>query len=373
MRWPRSSSSTGTAHTCCPPASTGLRRSRPRQFETWVVDNASTDGSADLLRTQYPDVRVIAAPRNLGFAGGNNLALHQVTTPYAVLLNNDAVPEPDWLEHLLARVRRATEPDASARSPARSSSCPLPAPAAVDRGLRAGPARQPRAGRSHRQPAGRRAGDAGDGAVGTAHLRRARARPTGASSGPARPASCWSRCPRPAPKARSSWRSPGRPSAPRPSGSAGRAATSRSTRRRRPSRSAQSCRLTCRASTSSTTSAASCSPRATAPTGLPAGRRRPVRQPPRRSSPPAATGWRCATELGHELGWFDDDFFLYYEDTDLSWRMRARGYEIRYEPAAVLRHLHAASSQEVVAAVRLPRRPQPAADADQERHDARWR
>jgi len=30
--------------------------------------------------------------------------------------------------------------------------------------------------------------------------------------------------------------------------------------------------------------------------------------------------------LGHDLGWFDDDFFLYYEDTDLSWRIRSRGY-----------------------------------------------
>ncbi len=52
------------------------------------------------------------------------------------------------------------------------------------------------------------------------------------------------------------------------------------------------------------------------------------------------------TSLGHELGWFDDDFFLYYEDTDLSWRIRARGYSIRYEPAAVLRHVHAATSEE---------------------------
>jgi hypothetical protein len=57
-------------------------------------------------------------------------------------------------------------------------------------------------------------------------------------------------------------------------------------------------------------------------------------------------GMAVRRELGAELDWFDDDFFLYYEDTDLSWRIRARGYGIRYEPSAVLRHVHAASSGE---------------------------
>jgi hypothetical protein len=44
------------------------------------------------------------------------------------------------------------------------------------------------------------------------------------------------------------------------------------------------------------------------------------------------------------VGDFDEDFFLYYEDTDLSWRLRAAGWTVRYEPAAVVRHAHAASS-----------------------------
>ena len=43
---------------------------------------------------------------------------------------------------------------------------------------------------------------------------------------------------------------------------------------------------------------------------------------------------------------FDDDFFLYYEDTDLSWRLRSLGWRIRYQPAAVARHIHSASSVE---------------------------
>jgi hypothetical protein len=52
------------------------------------------------------------------------------------------------------------------------------------------------------------------------------------------------------------------------------------------------------------------------------------------------------TDALREVGYFDDDFFLYYEDTDLSWRLRSAGWSIRYEPGAVTRHIHAASSVE---------------------------
>ncbi len=47
-----------------------------------------------------------------------------------------------------------------------------------------------------------------------------------------------------------------------------------------------------------------------------------------------------------EVGLFDRDFFMYYEDTDLSWRLRTRGYRLRYQPRSRIRHIHAASSVE---------------------------
>lgn len=50
-----------------------------------------------------------------------------------------------------------------------------------------------------------------------------------------------------------------------------------------------------------------------------------------------------ATALG-EIGGFDRELFLYYEDTDLSWRLRAGGWTVRYCEQAVARHLHAASA-----------------------------
>jgi len=47
-----------------------------------------------------------------------------------------------------------------------------------------------------------------------------------------------------------------------------------------------------------------------------------------------------------DVGLFDERFFLYYEDTDLSWRGQGRGWRYRYVPAAVTRHIHAASTGE---------------------------
>jgi|DewCreStandDraft_1066081.scaffolds.fasta_scaffold00108_99 GT2 family glycosyltransferase len=70
-------------------------------FETIVVDNGSTDGSLELLRERFPWVRLIANPRNLGFAPALNQAIRASTTRYIAALNNDAIPYPDWLCRLV--------------------------------------------------------------------------------------------------------------------------------------------------------------------------------------------------------------------------------------------------------------------------------
>ncbi|WP_456789382.1 glycosyltransferase family 2 protein [Cellulomonas sp. P5_C5] len=72
-----------------------------------VVDNGSADGTADLVASEYPEVRLIASPVNAGFTGGNNLALAGLRSRYAVLLNNDAVPAPTFVATLVQAMDRA--------------------------------------------------------------------------------------------------------------------------------------------------------------------------------------------------------------------------------------------------------------------------
>jgi GT2 family glycosyltransferase len=68
--------------------------------EVIVVDNASTDASRTLLHRQYPWVRVLPLPRNLGFAGGTNAGIAASKGDIIVTLNNDTIPEPGWLAAL---------------------------------------------------------------------------------------------------------------------------------------------------------------------------------------------------------------------------------------------------------------------------------
>lgn len=70
-------------------------------IHTVVVDNASHDGSVELLRSNYSSVEIIALPENVGFGRGNNAALKRLDTPYALLLNTDAFLEEDTVELLL--------------------------------------------------------------------------------------------------------------------------------------------------------------------------------------------------------------------------------------------------------------------------------
>ena len=58
--------------------------------EVFVVDNASTDGSADMVQREFPWVQLIRLDKNRGFAGGNNPAMEKAKGRYVLLLNSDA-------------------------------------------------------------------------------------------------------------------------------------------------------------------------------------------------------------------------------------------------------------------------------------------
>ena len=70
------------------------------EFEVWVVDNASADGSSAMVRERYPQVKLIENPSNSGFAYANNLALRQASGRYLLLLNSDTFVKPNALEAL---------------------------------------------------------------------------------------------------------------------------------------------------------------------------------------------------------------------------------------------------------------------------------
>lgn len=74
-------------------------------LEIIVVDNGSTDNSAGLVRNEFPRVKLIRAPRNLGFAGGNNLGAAHASGRWIVLLNDDTEPEPGWIAALMDAAR----------------------------------------------------------------------------------------------------------------------------------------------------------------------------------------------------------------------------------------------------------------------------
>ena len=74
------------------------------KFEVVFVDNASSDGSVDYLKSKeydkHMDIRIVETGANLGFAGGNNAGVKACEGEYIILLNNDTAVTEDWLVNL---------------------------------------------------------------------------------------------------------------------------------------------------------------------------------------------------------------------------------------------------------------------------------
>lgn len=70
-------------------------------YHIYVIDNGSTDKSIELLKSTFPEVRLVLLDQNLGFAGGYNEGLKQINEEYYVLLNSDVEVKHAWIEPLL--------------------------------------------------------------------------------------------------------------------------------------------------------------------------------------------------------------------------------------------------------------------------------
>jgi GT2 family glycosyltransferase len=324
------------------------------RMAVWVVDNASTDGSRELLARDYPWVKVLANPRNDGFAGGNNVALRQVDTPYVTLLNNDARPAPDWL----ARLLEPFEATGAERLAATTSKVVF-LPRFVS--LRVSMAGFVPGGLDPRELGARVYQVTVDGADVTEYVLwdQAAYGPEGEGA------------------ARFRWLRPsgtllvpvdrGRPS----TGPGSRASASQLRLGLRLA--AEAAKPVEVAWDGGAATVKATQEVADAEVDLPAdvrtvdvlnntgskvfadgyGADRAYQEPDlgqyeRAEEVFTFCGAAVCFRTGalREAGFFDDDFFLYYEDTDLAWRLRALGWSISYQPAAVVRHIHSASSKE---------------------------
>ena len=87
-----------------------LKAQTARDFTTLIIDNGSTDGSAEWLRAyekQEARIRVIFLPENTGFSGAVNLGIREADTPYVILLNNDVIADPSYVEELERMISRS--------------------------------------------------------------------------------------------------------------------------------------------------------------------------------------------------------------------------------------------------------------------------
>lgn len=80
------------------------------KFEVFVVDNASSDGSVQMVQEQFPQVRLIRNAKNVGFAQANNQAILLSQGCYLLLINSDAIATPGAIQSLVSLVE--TEPRA---------------------------------------------------------------------------------------------------------------------------------------------------------------------------------------------------------------------------------------------------------------------
>lgn len=223
-------------------------------LEVVVVDNASQDGTAEMLSERYPGVIVLRSESNLGFAGGADRGLDGFAGQFIALLNNDATFEVDAIEQMVS----VMEEPGNNRVGAVTAKIVLAGTYRLERGFTETPA------------------------------------PTGSF------------------RRDDGWlvpTDPGSPGAIRVVNSTGNVVTRRGT---------GTDRDWLRGTGEET--------REVDVFGFCGG---------------AALLRRATLD---EVGGFDPELFLYYEDTDLSWRMRAGGWTIRYCEAAVARHLHAATS-----------------------------
>lgn len=76
-------------------------------FHILVVDNASSDGSVEYMRKNYPNIELISLNQNYGFSTAVNVGIKHATTPYVLLLNNDTTVDSKFVEEMVAAIEKS--------------------------------------------------------------------------------------------------------------------------------------------------------------------------------------------------------------------------------------------------------------------------
>ena len=79
-----------------------FRNTSIQNFETIVVDNLSTDNSADQAKENFPQIKLLKATSNLGYSGGCNFGAKIAKGEYIIFLNNDTLHTNNWIEELIS-------------------------------------------------------------------------------------------------------------------------------------------------------------------------------------------------------------------------------------------------------------------------------
>ncbi|NDJ86073.1 MAG: glycosyltransferase family 2 protein, partial [Chloroflexi bacterium] len=83
-----------------------LRNQTHPDIEVIIADNASQDGSQDLIRNQFPECIIEQLPENRGFTGACNAGIRIASGEFVALLNNDTEVDPNWVAELVAAFER---------------------------------------------------------------------------------------------------------------------------------------------------------------------------------------------------------------------------------------------------------------------------
>lgn len=89
------------------PCLASLAKQTCQDFQIVVVDNASTDGSMEYMSENHPDIKVIPLDQNYGFSKAVNVGIRYAHTPYVILLNNDTIVDPHYVEEMIKAIERS--------------------------------------------------------------------------------------------------------------------------------------------------------------------------------------------------------------------------------------------------------------------------